>query len=446
MRLLQREPGERFSLTPNFLRDSPPYAILSHTWGDDDQEVTFQDIQHGTGMHRDGYKKLEFCGQQSTLDGLRYFWIDTCCIDKTNSTELNEAINSMFRWYQGATVCYVYLHDVSHENGRKLKDMSRSKWREAFRRSKWFTRGWTLQELIAPPSITFFSAEGQRLGDKKSLEGLLHEITGIPIDALRGQPLSSFSVDGRFSWLGSRATKREEDRAYSMLGIFGVYLPLIYGEGEHNAFRRLREEIKKHFQWRSEVSGRSEYNSGRSRLLANASEAPVLANDPISSRENPFSSSSMGVIEPSVSAAGLAEVFNDCVDIVERIDPYNDFGIDSRAIISRFDEDKLLFKQWGKDFGLQGKSPGVDHEKLDTAVVSELREILMSIREIAAISGGISSTQQGSSFARSKSQTTTPQRLPFEKPRGDASRKNQVGWTWRQKARFVPLSAIRMFG
>lgn len=260
MRLLQREPDERFSFTRTFHHDGPPYAILSHTWGDDDQEVTFQDIQHGTGMHRDGYKKLEFCGKQSSLDGLRYFWIDTCCIDKTNSTELNETITSMFRWYQGATVCYVYLHDVSYEVGQELEDVSPSTWREAFRRSRWFTRGWTLQELIAPPSVTFFSAEGQRLGDKTSLEGLLHEITGIPIDALRGQTLSSFSVDERFSWLGDRATKREEDLAYSMLGIFGVYLPLLYGEGEHNAFCRLREEINRHFQRRSGVSGRSKYS------------------------------------------------------------------------------------------------------------------------------------------------------------------------------------------
>ena len=117
-----------------------------------------------------------------------------------------------------------------------------------------------MQELIAPPSVTFFSAEGQRLSDKASLKGLLHEITGIPIDALRGQPLSGFGVDERFSWLGSRATKREEDRAYSMLGIFSVHLPLIYGEGEHNAFYRLREEINRKFQRRLEVSDRSTYS------------------------------------------------------------------------------------------------------------------------------------------------------------------------------------------
>ena len=118
-------------------------------------------------------------------------------------------------------------------------------WESAFRKSRWFTRGWTLQELIAPPSVEFFSSEGKRLGDKKSLERQIHEITGMAVQALQGRALSEFSVDERLSWAEKRETKREEDKAYSLLGIFDIYMPLIYGEGMDNAFRRLREEIDK---------------------------------------------------------------------------------------------------------------------------------------------------------------------------------------------------------
>jgi len=114
-----------------------------------------------------------------------------------------------------------------------------------FRKSKWFTRGWTLQELIASLSVKFFSREGERLGNKASLKHQLREITRIPIKALEGSPLAQFSVEERMSWAEKRVTKREEDKAYSLLGIFNVYVPLIYGEGQQNAFRRLHEEINK---------------------------------------------------------------------------------------------------------------------------------------------------------------------------------------------------------
>src|SRR5947207_174581 len=117
--------------------------------------------------------------------------------------------------------------------------------KQLFRKSRWFTRGWTLQELIAPASVEFFSLEGKRLGDKKSLERQVHEITGIPVPALQGSALSHFSVSARFSWAEKRETKRKEDMAYSLLGIFDIYMPLIYGEGRDNAFIRLREAIKK---------------------------------------------------------------------------------------------------------------------------------------------------------------------------------------------------------
>ena len=89
------------------------YAILSHTWGPDNEEVTFKDLVDGTGGCKDGYKKIRFCAEQTIRDGLRYFWVDTCCIEKSNQVELNKAINSMFRWYGKAACCYVYLSDVS---------------------------------------------------------------------------------------------------------------------------------------------------------------------------------------------------------------------------------------------------------------------------------------------------------------------------------------------
>jgi hypothetical protein len=228
-----------FSLTRDLTGDTPipPYAILSHTWGAETDEVTFRDLIEGTGKSKVGYEKIRFCGERSNHDRLRYFWVDTCCIDKSNSTELSEAINSMFRWYCNAVKCYVYLSDVSRPDfSDKFNQLE-------FRTSRWFTRGWTLQELIAPTSVEFFSKHWVQIGDKISLEQYIHEITGIPVKALRGSALSDFSIAERMSWARSRRTTRAEDKAYSLLGIFDVHIPLIYGEGGENAGKRLREAI-----------------------------------------------------------------------------------------------------------------------------------------------------------------------------------------------------------
>ncbi|KAI3329259.1 vegetative incompatibility protein HET-E-1 [Xylariaceae sp. AK1471] len=243
MRLLYPQKNGSLALTEDLVRDIPPYVILSHTWGHDNQEVTFKDISDGTGQHKEGYQKIEFCLSQAASDGLQYVWVDTCCIDKSNNTELSEAINSMFRWYKNAVKCYVYLSDVSKNNVTHIEEPLQSTWEKEFRESRWFTRGWTLQELLAPSSVEFFAVNGQRLGDKKTLERLVHEITGIAIDALRGGPLSDFGINMRMSWSKGRETKKEEDKAYSLFGIFGIYMPLIYGEGEEEAFRRLWGEI-----------------------------------------------------------------------------------------------------------------------------------------------------------------------------------------------------------
>ncbi|KAF1814205.1 HET-domain-containing protein [Eremomyces bilateralis CBS 781.70] len=247
MRLLQRSEMGEFRVTKDLVGDDliPPYAILSHTWDPDNRkEVTFEDMINGTGEEKRGYEKIRFCGEQARQDGLQYFWIDTCCINKKSYGELSRAINSMFRWYRNATRCYVYLSDVSTKK-RKRSEGARDTWESDFRKSRWFTRGWTLQELLAPASVEFFSQERKRLSDKNSLKQQLYEITGIPESALQGDLLFQFSVNERFSWINSRQTKLEEDESYSLLGIFGVYIPPRYGEGRPSAFKRLQEEIDK---------------------------------------------------------------------------------------------------------------------------------------------------------------------------------------------------------
>jgi hypothetical protein len=242
MRLLQRLPDDNgFSLVEYFGKEIPPYAILSHTWGPDGNEVTFKDLMKGTGQTKPGYLKLSFCCGQAAQDGLDYFWVDTCCIDKSSSAELTEAINSMFKWYQNSEKCYVYLTDVS-KNGTSATAMY-----QELQQSRWFTRGWTLQELLAPKEVIFFDATGDRLGDLAALEDRIHTVTGIPVEALRrNSTLTSYSIKDRLSWMRSRETKREEDKAYLLLGIFDVQLPLIYGEGYSRAIARLLTEVDSH--------------------------------------------------------------------------------------------------------------------------------------------------------------------------------------------------------
>lgn len=198
----------------------------------------------GTGSGLRGYRKILFCGQQAKRDGLHYFWVDTCCVDFTSPAEHENPINSLFSWYRDAARCYVYLEDVSIAILDKLF-VDVAVWQPAFRKSRWFTRAWTLPELLAPACVEFFSSEGHRLGTKKSLQDLLQEITKIPHAALQGASLSEFSVRERLSWTANRRSKCGEDQAYCLLGIFDVQMPLIYGEGRKNAMFRLRREIEK---------------------------------------------------------------------------------------------------------------------------------------------------------------------------------------------------------
>jgi len=239
MHLLSFDSNGQPCLTPFSEHEAPQYAVLSHTWQAPKHEITFKEISENSGKEKAGYRKVEFCRNQAQIDGLNYFWIDTCCIDKSSSAELSKAINSMFKWYRNAKKCYVYLTDVSTTSGADCDS-----WEPAFLKSRWFSRSWTLQELLAPRVVEFFSREGQKLGDKKILQKLLHEATDIPLLVLQGINFREYPVEEKFRWAARRYTTEPEDRAYSLLGIFELFIPPIYGEGEKHARCRLQEAIE----------------------------------------------------------------------------------------------------------------------------------------------------------------------------------------------------------
>lgn len=215
------------------------YAILSHRW--EDGEVSYDDMPSPAAHTMKGYAKIrEFCAI-ARLKGYEYAWVDTCCINKKDFTEFNEAINSMFSWYRKSDLCMVYLSDFLNQ-----REMNRESPKSQLSRSKWFTRGWTLQELIAPARVEFFDAQWRYFGNKRNLASIISYITGISEALLNGQrELRSYSCAQKMSWAAQRETSKPEDRAYSLLGLFDITLPMIYdGDGAH-AFRRLQEEIIK---------------------------------------------------------------------------------------------------------------------------------------------------------------------------------------------------------
>lgn len=218
--------------------DHPPlYAILSHRW--QKEEVLFHDIGDARAHTKAGYTKIQRCCAQALFDGLDYVWMDTCCIDTSSSAVLCEALNSMHAWYRNAWVCYAYLHDV-----RSDEDASTTC--ATFRYSDWFRRGWTLQELLAPKRLFFFATDWTVIGSKVGLAQTIATITRIDSDALVYPGcIRSFSVAARMSWAAGRVTTKEEDKAYSLMGIFDVHMPIIYGEGGRKAFIRLQQEIIK---------------------------------------------------------------------------------------------------------------------------------------------------------------------------------------------------------
>ncbi|KAF4829455.1 Vegetative incompatibility protein HET-E-1 [Colletotrichum tropicale] len=241
-----------------FLGDPPDeYAILSHTWGD--HEITFEEfkamttssnrsLNYGvsradTDIHSSpGYVKILKAAMLARSQSYTYLWVDTCCINKASSAELSESINSMYLWYRKASVCYAYLSDVGPDEARSIEEEG-----SQFRNSRWFTRGWTLQELIAPHVVEFYVSDWSPIHTKEagneSFCRVLSDITGIYTDVLAGTMLlSDVSVADKMRWASKRQTKRAEDIAYCLLGVFDVNMPLLYGEGPR-AFVRLQEEI-----------------------------------------------------------------------------------------------------------------------------------------------------------------------------------------------------------
>ncbi|KAF2730463.1 hypothetical protein EJ04DRAFT_545742 [Polyplosphaeria fusca] len=171
------------------------------------------------------YPTPGFCAQAKT-DGYLYVWIDSCCINPTSSAELSEAINSMYRWYENAQCCYVFLFDYPKNN------------------NTWFTRAWTLQELLAPKQTKLLDPHHHH--QTRDLAEDIHEITSIPREILtKSESVYSASIAQRFSWASRRRTTRNEDMAYCLLGLFDIQMPLLYGEGSKKAFLRLQEEIMK---------------------------------------------------------------------------------------------------------------------------------------------------------------------------------------------------------
>ncbi|EIW51948.1 HET-domain-containing protein, partial [Trametes versicolor FP-101664 SS1] len=216
------------------------YAILSHVWRDSKHggEQSYGDYQEEMTIfsHPALSDKIKSFCEVARKAGFRLVWSDACCIDKTSSTELSEAINSMYEWYRLSDMCYVYLADVP-DGDRPLDRFSK------FQESRWHERGWTLQELIAPERVVFLTQTWHFLGTKMGLARSLQRRTGVDFDILVGRTaLEAVSVARRMSWAATRQTTRLEDQAYSLMGIFGVHMPPIYGEGE-NAIRRLQEEI-----------------------------------------------------------------------------------------------------------------------------------------------------------------------------------------------------------
>ncbi|KAI1126213.1 HET-domain-containing protein [Nemania abortiva] len=233
MRLLS---VDSFVLEEFFEPNVPKYAILSHTWREG--EILFEDIRDSEqAKKKRGYQKVQRACELAKSHDYKYIWIDTCCIDKSSSAELTEAINSMYRWYKESGVCYAFLSDVSEDDASLF-------FRRSLRDSRWFRRGWTLQELLAPNNVQFYSSKWKNIGNKREgpLCSIISDITKIDESILRGKDIFEISIARRMYWASGRETTRIEDGAYSLLGIFDINMPLIYGEGR-KAFRRLQEEI-----------------------------------------------------------------------------------------------------------------------------------------------------------------------------------------------------------
>ncbi|OAQ69766.1 HET domain-containing protein [Pochonia chlamydosporia 170] len=233
----------------------PRYVILSHTWlpstNSHPAEVTYEDMRTSSTVplqrrsKESGWSKLQNYCQRARADGFEWAWMDTCCIDKSNAAETQQAINAMFRWYRNAYLCYAYLVDFElppTANAQAFDEESCG--------SVWFTRGWTLQELLAPREVVFLNRNWESLGTRGDLSDRLFAVTGIGYENLtRFEPrdLTRASIAAKLSWASQRQTTYEEDEVYCLFGIFGVSLALMYGEGREAAFRRFQEELIQQF-------------------------------------------------------------------------------------------------------------------------------------------------------------------------------------------------------
>ncbi|KAL7628448.1 hypothetical protein AAE478_002651 [Parahypoxylon ruwenzoriense] len=261
-----------------FDQDIPKYVILSHTWGK--EEVTFKDLDDPDRTKMLGWTKIYKLCQKARERLVDWVWVDTCCIDKRSSSELSEAINSMFKWYQKADICFAHLEDVPKDEDYYQDDSS-------FRRSRWFTRGWTLQELLAPDDVLFYDTRWEYITNRRKIPDLLSQITGIRHDIMSSPliHLPQASIAERLSWASNRETSRTEDKAYSMLGICEINIPLLYGEGD-GAFIRLQEEIVRSsydhtiFSWgiRGPWTGVTNPDTGLFNVSLNPDGQRVLAN------------------------------------------------------------------------------------------------------------------------------------------------------------------------
>lgn len=291
----------------------PPrkYAILSHTWGD--QEVLYEDIKSKEGgRSKKGFKKVENCCKLANSEGYDLVWTDTCCIDKSSSAELSEAINSMFDWYQRSRMCYTFLEDFSLTEP-PVAGLVYNDWKYC----KYFTRGWTLQELLASPILHFYDRNWEYFNSKHDFAYALATELGIPPEALKGRyhrDKNLHSIATRMSWASKRETSRPEDIAYCLLGIFGVNMPLIYDEGSAKAFFRLQEEIirisndESIFAWAEPDfdNGPSSYihrwRRGKSGVLAESPASFIDASRiiPFSNEHKPYSMTNMGCLSISL--------------------------------------------------------------------------------------------------------------------------------------------------
>jgi hypothetical protein len=259
-----------------FHSDPPPYAILSHTWVQE-EEVLFHELGTPHCKRKEGYRKIKRCCAQAKADGLEYAWVDTCSIDKRSSSELSEAINSMFRWYSEAHVCYAYLSDVGSDSASR-----------PFEYSRWWTRGWTLQELLAPVHVVFYDKSWLEIGTKMSMLDKIVLITGISRPALSSPEVAKHQCAAeKMLWASRRETTRVEDTAYCLMGIFGISMPLLYGEGS-GAFERLQLKILK----RGDLSILAWTSNGMARSYDDMDYYTPLASSPAD-----FSSTSIERIE-----------------------------------------------------------------------------------------------------------------------------------------------------